>query len=63
MYDFLVLFIELQFVFEEILVVYYFTFRAKRIYIEGKELLLKRFYIEGKELLLKFFILVLIYFP
>ena len=33
------------------LVVYYFTFHAKRIYVEGKELLLK------------IFIQVLIYFP
>ena len=29
--------------FEEILVVYYFTFRVKRIYVEGKEFLLKIF--------------------
>ena len=29
--------------FEEILVVYYFTFRVKRIYVEGKECLLKIF--------------------
>ena len=29
--------------FEEILVVYYFTFCVKRIYVEGKEFLLKIF--------------------